>query len=109
MGGKVMVLDLVKEPIHGYPLCIVLSLGDLLKREKFKREVRVGAFFIDFGNDILRGIEVDWRPFHGDIVREQSRDQYCSEYGWMLLHVTGNDLYTRPEYVRSRVQRFIEK
>lgn len=109
MGGKVIQVDLVREPINGFPLCFVVSMGDLFKRERISREVRAGAFFIDFGNDIGRGIEVDGKHWHGDIITEQRRDEYCGKYGWMLKHIKADDLYRRPAYVRHQVQRFLEK
>lgn len=109
MGGKVIEVDLVKEPLNGFSLCFVVSMGPVFKEERIEREVRAGAFYIDFGNDIGRGIEVDGRPFHGDIIREQRRDEYCGKYGWMLLHIAAADLYARPEIVRNRVIAFLKK
>lgn len=109
MGGKVIVFDHVKHPRTDFPLAAVVTLGKFLRREKFKREVRVGKHFIDFGNDIKRGIEIDGRDWHMDVIKEMERDEYMADYGWSLLHIQASDLWRAPNVVQRRVLKFISK
>lgn len=105
-----MTLDWVRSPYNNdFPLAIVLSLGKIMKREKVKREVRVGKCFIDFGNDIKRGIEIDGRDWHMDVLKEQERDEYVAQYGWHLLHIQAAEVYRTPDYVQRKVLAFLTK
>ena len=108
MGGRVLVVEWFVSPLNNnYPLTIVLSMGKLLRREKVRREVRVGKCFIDFGNDIRRGIEIDGRDYHQDVLKEQARNEYVAEYGWRLLHIQAGDMYRSPDYVKRKVIAFL--
>jgi hypothetical protein len=107
MGGRVVTFDHIKAPRTGFPLAVVITMGRTLRRERIEREVRVGKCFIDFGNDIKRGIEIDGRNFHMDIVKEQERDDYCAGYGWSLLHIQAGDLYRNPNQVQRDVLKYL--
>ena len=108
MGGRVITIDWLVSPANNsYPLTFVISMGRLLRREKVKREVRVGKCYIDFGNDIRRGIEIDGRQFHRDVLKEQSRSEYVAEYGWRLLHIDPADMYRSPDFIKRRVIDFL--
>lgn len=113
MGGTVIVLDHIHAPYgNKFPLAVVVSLGRILKREHVKREVRVGKHFIDFGvehKSFKRGIEIDGRNFHQDVLKELERDEYVGEYGWRLLHIQAADLYRNPNFVQRRVLEFLSK
>lgn len=108
MGGKVIVIDNIKDPLNGFPLTIVTSMGAVFRAENVRREVRVAARFCDFGNDIQRAIEVDGRQWHQDIVKEQDRDDYFARFGWRILHLPASDLYQNPKLVYNRVRKFLE-
>jgi very-short-patch-repair endonuclease len=108
MGGRVLTVSWLASPINNrFPVSIVLSLGRDLKREKMRREVRVGAMYIDFGNDIRRGIEIDGRRYHRDVLKEHERNKYVAQYGWRLLHIDASEMYRSPEYVRRKVIAFL--
>jgi hypothetical protein len=110
MGGKCIVVDHFQDPRSGFPLTIVTNLGRLFRRELVKREVRVGAMYIDFAVATpwyKKGIEVDGRDFHRDIVREVWRDGYLADYGWSVLHVPAASLYRDPWRVRQKVLTFL--
>lgn len=109
MGGKVVTFEAIKHARTHFPLAYVVTMGRSLRRENFAREVRVGRYFIDFGNDIKRGIEIDGRNFHMDIVKEIERDEYVAKYGWSLLHIQAVDLWQQPDNVQRRVLSFIHK
>jgi len=110
MGGRVLFsTSLLRDYRTGFPLTI-MSLGPVLKAELVQREVRVGAMYIDFGVETpwyCKGIEVDGSSFHGDVVRERERDEYCARYGWQLLHIPAADLWHYPNHVHDRVIRFL--
>lgn len=107
MGGKVITIDLFKDIMTGFPLTIVVSLGSVFKAEHIEREVRVGRMYVDFGNDIRRGVEVDGKRWHQDVTKELERDEYCAAYGWSLLHIQAIDVYKNPDFVREKVTRFL--
>ncbi|HVA10607.1 MAG TPA: hypothetical protein VNG32_00375 [Candidatus Dormibacteraeota bacterium] len=109
MGGKVITADIFRDHHTNFPITLVLSMGPVFKTELVKREVRAGAMWIDFGNDIKRGIEVDSATFHGDVTRQYERDEYCAQYGWQLLHVPVADIYHTPNIVHDRILKFLSK
>lgn len=112
MGGKVVKFDWITHPKTGFNLGVVVSLGKVLRRERIEREVRVGKCFVDFGTTnkyYKRGIEIDGRDFHMDVVKELERDEYCWQYGWRLLHIQAADLYQCPDLVQRRVLTFLAK
>lgn len=107
MGGRVITFPFIKAHGTGFHLAIVLTVGKLLRHEHVGREIRVGKYYIDFGNDICRGIEIDGKDFHMDIVKETERDTYCKRYGWRLLHIQAIDIYQKPDVIYRRVQKFL--
>lgn len=109
MGGKTITVDFIREPRNNFPLCFVVSMGDIFKREHIHREVRAGAFWIDFGNDIQRGIECDGKLWHQDILHEQQRNEYVAKYGWLLMHIPASEIYKDPKRVHDKVVAFLEK
>lgn len=106
MGGRVVVVDWIHNPRNKYPLVIVLSLGRILRRQGFRREVRIGSKFVDFGNDLKYVIEIDGRPFH-DIVEMQRRDDYLANYECQVLHIPAAHLWRSPDKVQRRVVKFL--
>lgn len=102
-----MQFSAIKNPRNGFPFVIVLSLGPLLRHERVKREVRVGKYFIDFGNDIKRGIEIDGMKYHQDILKEQSRDQYLFGHDWLILHIRAHRLWSEPDVAKRETRLFL--
>lgn len=109
LGGKVLTFDRFRHHKTDFPFAIVVSLGRLLRSENMKREVRVGGMYIDFGNDLNWGIEVDGRAYHKDIVVQQERDEYFENWGWRVLHIDATDLYRQPDKVQQQVMEFLTK
>lgn len=112
MGGKVLVINRLRHPRSNFPMAFVLSLGTILKRENVAREVRAGKCFIDFGADTKyykKGIEIDGRNWHMDVVKEIERDEYVAQFGWRLLHIQAADLYRNSAIVQRRVIDFLKK
>jgi very-short-patch-repair endonuclease len=110
MGGRRIIIDNIKDPKTGFPLCIVTKKGRILKGESLGREVRVGAMYIDFATVGLvyqKGIEIDGAAFHSDIVKEQDRDDYLKNYGWQILHIKAADVFYNQNSVRSKVANFL--
>ncbi len=94
---------------NGFPLVIVLRRPRLFRREYVKREVRVGKYWVDFGNDIKRAIEVDGKAYHMDIIKDQERDEYIQSLGWSVLRIRADELLREPERVRRRVISYLLK
>ena len=109
MGGRVITCKLICSRRTGYPIAWVWSMGALLNAEQVRREIRVGKHWVDFGNDIGRGIEIDGAAYHRDVLAAQERDQYFAGFGWMVLHVAARDIIQRPAAVRAAVQHFLTK
>lgn len=109
MGGWVLTLPFWRDPENHFPAIVVLSMGQVFKNERVQREVRVGGRYIDFGNDIQRGIEVDGRDYHGDIVKQIERDEYFQKYGWRVLHIAAADVYNKPRAVRRLVVKHLTR
>lgn len=112
MGGKAIVIDHVKNPFTKFPLTFVTSMGDELEREYVQREVRVGAMYIDFGVQTpyyKKGIEIDGKNFHRDIIAEQRRDKYVRDFGWDLLHIQADVLRREPKRVHDLVLDWLKK
>lgn len=110
MGGRYITFSWIKDPQTSFPMTLVLDLGTALKRESIRREVRAGAMFIDFatvGLTYKKGIEVDGRAFHMDIVKEQERDEYVGQFGWHLLHINAGEIYREPNRVQRRILNFL--
>jgi very-short-patch-repair endonuclease len=106
MGGKVWQSKFIKWP-GGFPLAIVLSKGKFLREEKVRREVRVGKYFLDFGNDLYYGLEVDGAAYHQDVVAAFDRDSYLYMRGWKVLHIPAIWLWNNPNKVQQQVLGFL--
>lgn len=109
MGGKSFAIDFIKHPKTKFPLAFVWSLGKHLNDENFKREVRVGKYYIDFGNDIGIGLEIDGHHWHRDVVAEFDRDSYLYQRNWRVIHIPAVRLYNEPGKVQSEVLSFLFK
>jgi hypothetical protein len=107
MGGHVIVLPFVFSFKTGFPFAWVLSFGHVLRTHGFRREVRVGAYYIDFANDIKWGIEILGKDFHTDVVKEAQREEYLRQRGYRILYIAAVDLYRNPIATRHRAMKFI--
>lgn len=107
MGGKYKVFPRIKHWQTKRPFVITFSLGKILQDEKFNREVRVGKIWIDFGNDVGMGIEVDGAEFHRDVVREFEREIYLGTRGWRIVHIPAIKLWNNPLAVQQQILSFI--
>ena len=110
MGGKVIVFEWIRLPYgQHFPLTIVLSMGRIMRREHVKREVPAGYYCIDFGNDVGRGIEVDGREYHMDVIKEQKRDEALYGMGWRILHIRADELWRSPAVVQRKAIDYLCK
>jgi very-short-patch-repair endonuclease len=122
MGGHMITFGFIKHPETKQPFRIILSIGRALKREHFGREIKAGKYWLDFGNDIFWCIEIDGKKYHRDIVREQERDEYLSEFchkrcrkpcykhsnqGWRVKHIPALRLWLEPAIVQREVLNFL--
>jgi len=107
MGGKYVTVEWLKHPKTKFRFAIVLSLGKFLRDEKFGREVRVGKYYIDFGNDVGWGLEVDGAEYHRDIVAAFDRDSYLYQRGWRVMHIMAVRLWNEPAVVQREVLKFL--
>jgi hypothetical protein len=108
-GGRVLVVPFLKDPRTGFPAAVFVSMGWFLRQEHIRREVPVGSKWIDFGNDIKRGIEIDGAEYHRDIVKEQDRKEYLEARGWVVLHIPGTHIKRYPQKVVDDVVAFLIK
>lgn len=112
MGGHCTTIKFLRYGPNHFPLVLVWSLGKVLERERIQREVRAGAMFIDFGvvtPYYKRGIEIDGRDFHRDVIKERERDVYVANHGgWKLLHVQADILYREPYRVQNAVLEWLQ-
>lgn len=107
MGGRAYTVNAIKHWRTKRPLAIILSLGIILERDYFKREVRVGKYWVDFGNFIRWAIEIDGAAYHRDVVREFERDSYIYQRGWRTMHINAVRLWSDPAKVQADVLRFL--
>lgn len=122
MGGKVIRIKFIKHHETGFKLAFVLSMGKILKAQKFEREVKAGKCWIDFGNDIQWGIEVDGKQWHRNVVKEFERAEYLSGFcdrkcqkkcqkhlnvGWRIKHIDAVRLYNEPAKVQAELLKFL--
>lgn len=107
MKGRAITIDLIRNPRTDFPLTIVTNIGRWFGQENMRREVRIGKYWTDFGNDLQRAIEVDGDQWHKDIVKEQVRDDYIEKFGWRILHIKAGDIFDEPDMVRARVIKFL--
>jgi very-short-patch-repair endonuclease len=105
LGGKVFKIEKLK--VNGFAFAIVLRKGRLLRNEKVKREVRVGRYYLDFGNDLYYGLEVDGAAYHKDVVAAFDRDSYIYTRGWRVLHIPALHIYYHPQKVQQQVLGFL--
>lgn len=107
MGGRVYMSRRIVNK-NGFGLTFVLSLGKTLRHEKIKREVRVGKCYVDFGAmDIGRGLEVDGKDYHRDVVAEFDRDSYLYQRNWRIMHIEASQLWRDPDKVQRDVLKFL--
>jgi len=107
MGGRAISVPFFKHPKTGFSYTYIISMGKILNSELIKREVRVGKYWVDFGNDIKRGIEIDGQKYHNDIVAQQERDDYFAGFDWRVLHIRAADLWRQPDNVQRDVIAFL--
>lgn len=107
MGGRVITIGRIKHYKTKYPLAIVVSLGRVLTRQNFRREVLVGTKLCDFGNDLKAAIEIDGKYYH-DIVEQVERDEYFAQYDWRVLHIEASMLWREPSKVQQMVLNFLD-
>lgn len=108
MGGHIYRLRFIKHPRTGFPLTVYWRMGKVLGHEKFKREVRIGKYFVDFGNDIGWVIEVDGKQWHMDILADLAREGYIMERGFEhWLRVPAHRLWREPSRVQRDVLKFL--
>jgi len=100
-------MKIEKLKVNGFPLTIVINKGRILRNEKVRREVRVGKHFLDFGNDLFYGLEVDGAEYHKDVVAQFDRDSYIYMRGWRVLHIPALWVWTRPQKVQQLVLGFL--
>lgn len=108
MGGYCLSIGVVRDPRTKFSLVIVLSMGRVLRSQNVKREVRVAGYYIDFGNDIKRGIEIDGGAYHMDVVRDQRRDEVLASCGWLVLHIQAPAVSRYPDRVRRTAECWLE-
>lgn len=112
MGGRVITFKYIRHIETKFPLAFIVSMGKTLRREYVRREVRVGAMFVDFAfvtQYDCKAIEIDSKRWHRDIVREQERDEYLHARGWRVLHIQAVDIYANPDLVQRRVIDFLSR
>lgn len=107
MGGKAFTIGWFKHPATKRPFTFIYSLGKALSDERFGREVRAGRYYIDFGNDVGAGIEVDGKAYHTDIVREFDREVYLNQRNWRIMHIDAIKLWNDPNFVQQTILKFI--
>lgn len=88
-------------------MAFVVSRGKLLRQEHVGREVRAGKCYIDFANDLHRGIEIQSRKWHNDVIKDAQRFEYLRDRGWRILYIEAIDIFRNPYTVRERVTRFL--
>lgn len=111
MGGTGWQLPWLRDPRTGFCFTIIRDMGTVLTNELVRREVRAGAMYIDFAVTTpyyKKGIEIDGRAYHRDVLREQQRDDYVRQYGYNLLHIQAIDLKLSPQIVQRRVVDFLQ-
>ena len=106
-GGKMWTLKYLKSIKTGFPLTFIYKKPKLFKAEKVKREVRAGSKYIDFANDIGRGIEIQGYEYHRDVVKEFERELFLYQRGWKILYIEASSLYGDSADVQRRVLRFL--
>lgn len=106
MGCAILPLPFTYQRKTGKPAVLIVMRG-VMRRENVEREVLARGYFIDFGNDIRRGIEIDG-PHH-NVIDDAIRDEHLAKGGWQILHIPASQLYTEPERVRRAATIFLTK
>lgn len=107
MGGKVFRIKHVRHYRTKFPLAFIYKQAPVFKAEQIHREYRVGKYFIDYANDIGRGVEVQGADYHRDVVKEFDRESYLYQRGWRILYIEATELYRQPDKVQQRVLAFL--
>lgn len=107
MGGTYTTINWIRRPATRFPLAIVWDIGPALKAEMFKREIKAGRYYVDFGNDIFWGFEIDGQKWHRDVVREFDRDSYLYTRGWRLMHIEAARMWRDPDRVKYDILKFL--
>lgn len=107
MGGRCLTIGWLRSRGTGFPVTLVVSLGSILRAEHYHREVRVGKYFIDFGNDVGRGLEIDGREYHTDVVAAFDRDSYLYQHNWIVKHIPAHKLWNDADSVQREVLEFL--
>ena len=107
LGGHVIRIKRIKHPRNGFPLTIYWRMGKILGNEKFKREVRIGKYFVDFCNDLGWIVEIDGRDYHMDVVADLEREGYIIERGFEhWLRIPAHRLWRDPAQVQRDTLKF---
>jgi very-short-patch-repair endonuclease len=109
MGGRVWRAKHLRDPWTKFPAAVVVSLGPILRPEKFRREVGYCGFYVDFANDLHRIIEVDGRRWHMDVVADMDREIAIKgrHPDARFLRVKAYEIINQPAIVRARVTKFV--
>jgi very-short-patch-repair endonuclease len=116
MGGKVVRIRPIRDLRTHFPAAIVVSMGPIFRAEKIRREVRFGAHFVDFANDINRIIEVDGAQWHMDVVADFDREIRIKEHTRKyavpgqearFLRLKAYQIINNPATTRARVRKFL--
>jgi very-short-patch-repair endonuclease len=74
---------------------------------KFRRQVPIGPFIVDFAAiDERVVIEVDGGQ-HAESVRDQGRDRYLEAQGFRVLHFWNTEVLTNLEGVVTAIRRAV--
>lgn len=107
MGGRVLTFRHIRSTKTGFPLTFVLGLGRSLRAQQFRREVRVGKYYVDFANDIGWCIEIDGSEWHRDVVAEFERESYLYQRGCRILRIKAPRLWNDSAGVQRDVLKFL--
>lgn len=117
MGGKVFRVRWLRQQRTGFCFAIVLNMGRIFNKEKVRREVGYGRYWVDFANDLNRIIEVDGDAYHMDVVADFDRELFIKEYckrtpnpaarEARILRIKASELYRNPNNVQQKVLGFL--
>lgn len=117
MGGRVFKVKWLRQPRTGFCLAIVLNMGKLFNKERVRREVGYGRYWVDFANDLNRIIEVDGNAYHMDVVADFDREIAIKEMCRKLpnpaareariLRIKADELWRNPNKVQQKVLGFL--
>lgn len=103
LGGTTFTVGGIRR--NGRQLTVVLSRGQLLRSERFRR----AALNQDgvLANDIQWAIKIRGHEYEHDVVAAYELDERMRDDGWRVRNIPARWLYEQPEKVRSIVQSFI--